>query len=333
MQIANLDPLFLLLPLMAALAGLFAFPYAAHPASRHYALGASLAMSLLASLIALLGDGEYFTTTIIHASLMVAITQVIAASLLDRTRLIGLVGGSILAMLATIHILMDELPMLMPLMKRSALLLSVFIAASMCGLTASALLPMHPARAARGERLTLPFFAYPRSFGVLLLAMAIGGVDGVSDTTQGAPTFLIPALTAALYPLLVRPGTNRLHSAAEGLLAGTVIALVGPQSGPEGIAYGIIAAVLVERGVLIAHALRLDDPARITGTLLLPAIAGLLLPHVHDLAATADALRWLGVSLLTGAIVALAVWTFVKLTVGFAAAPQRVREGLDSIFR
>ena len=266
-------------------------------------------------------------------SVMVTLAQIIAASLLDRTRLVGLVGGSVLAMLATIHILIDELPMLMPLVERGALLLTALIAASMCGLIGSALLPTHPARAARVERLLLPLYTYPRSFGVLLLAMTIGGIEWVSDAKQAVPTFLIPALSAALYPLLMRLGANRLYGAAEGLLAGTVIALLIPHSGPEGIVYGIIAAVLVERGALIAHALRLDDPARLTGTILLPAMAGLLLPQLHELAAIADALRWLGVGLLTGAAVALAVWTIVKLTVGFAAAPQRVREGLDSIVR
>lgn len=332
MQTGNLDTLFLLLPLMAALAGLFAFPYAAQPASRHYALGASLALSLLAGLIALLKSDssvEYFTPTMIHAAFMIVVVQVVAAPLLDRTRLLGLVGGSMLAMLAIMDALIDELPMIMPLLERSTWLLAALIAASLCGLIGSALLPTHPARAARGEKLPLPLFTYPRSFGVLLLAITIGSVDWANDEMQIVPTFLVPALTAALYPLLIRPGANRLHAATEGVLAGTIIALLMPQSGPEGVAYGIIAAVLVERGVLIANALRLDDPARLTGTILLPAIAGLLLPYLNNLSTLSDALEWLGAGLLTGIIVALVVWFGVKLTVGFAAAPKRVREGLD----
>lgn len=319
-----------LLPLLAALGGLLAFGFSATKASRQYALAASLAISLLVALLGFLpsfAGPTYLEGMLLYMALGITVAQVVAASLLDRARRMGLVGGSVLASAALLALIIDEMPMVLPLLAREAWLLCALLAASLVGLAGSALLPFHPARAMRGDRLRAPSFSYVRDAGLMITAISLV-LLAAANAEALAPTFALSAITAALWPLLLHRGAARLHLAAEGVLAGCIIALLSKGSGAEGVAYGVIAAVLVARGDRISSALQLDDPARLMGTVLLPAFAGLLLPFVNDIGLLADALHWLGASLLVAGAVSL-IWLLVKMTVGLAAAPARVREGLD----
>lgn len=331
MDFVEPDPLLLLLPLLSALAGLLTYAFAAAKASRHYALGASLAIALLVALFSFLqsfGGPAYLEGILLHTSLGILLAQIVAASLLDRARLIGLIGGSVLISFSLLSLIIDEMPMLLPLVPRESWLLCSLLAASLVGLTGSALLPAHPARVMRAGQLRAPQFSYVRDAGLFVMAISFVLVAAGNAEAELSSSFAITAITAALYPLLVNRGPMRLHRAAEGVLAGCIIAILSDGGHEQAVFYGVIAAVMVERGDHIAGALRLDDPARLVGTVLLPSLIGLLLPFADDLAMFADALRWLGATILAAGVVSL-IWLAVMATVGFAAAPARVREGLD----
>lgn len=331
MDFIDSHPLLLLLPLLSSLAGLLGFAFAAAKASRHYALGASLAISLLVALLTFLqsfGGPVYLEGMLLYVSLGILLAQIVAASLLDRARLIGLIGGSVLASFALLSLVIDEAPMVLPLVAGEVWLLCALITASLVGLAGSAWLPIHPARAMRGDQLRAPHFSYVRDAGLLLMAMSFVLVAAGNTEASLSPSFALSAIVAALCPLLLHRGPVRLHLAAEGVLAGCIIAILSAGNSMEAVVYGAVAAVLVQRGERIAGSLRLDDPSRLVGTVLLPAMAGLLLPFTHDLSALADALRWLGASLLIAGVVSL-LWLAAKASVGLAAAPARVREGLD----
>lgn len=327
----DFHPLFVMLPIFAGLAGLFGFAFASAKQSRHYALCASLALALLTALFTFLtwfGGPEYMFGALLRAGLAIMVAQLIAASLLDRARLPGLLAGSMLGSFAILYVLVDELPMLLPLLPRTMWLLASLSAACLCGLIGSALLPAHPARAIRNGQLRLPAFSYTRDVGLVLFAAALVLFTAGNEETLPPMAFCISALVAALCPLLLRRDAHRLHRAAEGVLAGTIIALMLPAGGCAAVISGVLAAIFVERGEHIAAALRLDDPARLVGSVLLPAMAAMVLPFVHDFAQLADALRWLGCTVLAGGGISL-IWLPVMATVGFAASSRRVREGLD----
>lgn len=322
-----LDPLLLSLPVLAGLSGFFAFAFASVKVSRHYALCASLAISMLVALLGFLtgfGGPAYLSGALPHAALAILLAQLIAAPVLDRARFFGLLAGSVLGSFAILYLRGDVFALLLPTMPSHMAVIASIVAASLCGLIGSALLPAHPARAVRAGQLRLPIFSYARDVGLVLCSIAV-----MALTTPSAAC-AVSAITAALCPLLLRRDAYRLHRAAEGVLAGTLIALLLPEGHAMAVLYGVAAAVLAARGEHIAGGLRLDDPARITGTVLLPAMAGMLLPFVNDIALLADAIRWLGSTLLAGAGAAL-LWLPIMATVGFAASTRRVREGLDFI--
>lgn len=331
MDLMQSYPLLTMLPLLAGMAGLFAFAFAAAKSSRQYALGASLAISLVVALLNLLqqlGGPVYLEGLLLYLSFGLLLAQVVAAPLLDRARLIGLVGGTVLASFALMTAVIDEMPMVLPRLARGLWLLSGITAACLVGLIGSALVPTHPARAVRADKMRAPQFSHARDAGLLLFAASFVLIAAGNTDDALSPNFAVAAVTAALWPLLFGHGRERLHRAAEGVLAACVLAVLSQGDAMQGLAYGVIAAVLVERGDRMAAALRLDDPARLVGTLLLPAMAGMLLPFVNDVGALADALRWLGASLLMGGAVSF-IWLVVMATVGLAALPSKVREGLD----
>lgn len=323
--------LIVLLPILAGLGGLFGFASASTAASRHYALRASLAIALAVALLVFLqrfGGPDYLLGALLRAGLGILLAQIIAASLLDRARSMGLIAGSVAGSFAVLTVMIDTAPVLLPLLPRTAWVLACVIAACVVGLIGSALLPLHPARITRDGQLRAPTFSALRSLGLLLCAAALVLFAWGNEERSLAPSFMISAITAALYPLLRGRGPHSLQRAAEGALAGCVIALMLPTGGWVAALYGLLAALFVERGERMAAALRLDDPGHLIGALLLPAMAGLLLPFAQDIALLADVLRWLGSALLAGLVVSLG-WFVVMATVGLAAPPARVREGLD----
>lgn len=325
------NPLLIMLPVLAAVGGMLAFASMAHVGSRHYAMSASLSISLLITFVALFvrgGEPVYIEGMVLYISISTVAAQIVAAPLLDRTRLIALVAGPLIAGYILTDLILYDLPMPMPSLPREGWFLCTVIAACIVGLAASAWMPVHPARTMVQEQIRAPQFSYVRDAGLLMIAAALVVLALRNAELPLTPVFAVSAITAALWPLLVGRGAARIHRAAEGILAGSIIALMSRGSGIEGVAYGILAAVLIQRGELIAAALRLDDPARLVGTLLLPAMAGMLLPLAHDLSFLADALRFLGATLLISGAVSL-LWLVAMATVGLAANPARVREGLD----
>jgi hypothetical protein len=225
-------------------------------------------------------------------------------------------------------LIIDDLPMLMPFLPREGWFLCTVIAACIVGLSGSALMPTHPARAMQHGLVRAPQLSYARDAGLLMFTVTLVVLAAQNAEAPLSLTFAVSAITAALCPLVLGRGPARIHHAAEGVLAGSVLGLMSQGSGIEGIAYGILAAIFIRRGAMIAASLQLDDPARLVGTLLLPGMAGMLLPLAHDLSLFAEALRFMGATLLISGVVAM-VWLVVKATIGLAAAPARVREGLD----
>lgn len=308
---------------MVTAGALLHFAQAAVAGARQHAQVMVLAISLLTALICLILSGERASLTpnlLMLVTLATLGAQIIAAALLDRSRTAGLVSISVIGGVFLTPFLLSTLPHLMPAIPSGGLLLVVLIATSLIGLIGSARLPMHPLRPS--------ILLHAAGLGVL--ALLITCLNGLHHTPSMATA--ISALTAASASLFIARRHRHpapLSKAMEGLLAGVIITTLCPADLQAGLVAGLVAALCVARGEAITRALVIDDPARLAGTLLLPAIAGLLLPGFVVFDMLAEQLQWLGITLAISLMFALLAWPVTMAIFGLAANPRRVREGLD----
>lgn len=315
-MISTLPPT-LLLPLLAALGGAMAFGPSVVPGARQHAV-ALLATTILLALLAALLRG---TAGGMSAALGVLLAVIIAAPLLDRARLVGLCVVAVAGGLALPPLLSELGAGLKPL-SHAGEWLALLVAAALVGLVGSALLPRHPARVGN----VLPAIAQPWIVaGHGVLALLLGLQSAQPDAV------LVSGFAAALMVLLWARHHRHPHGlwlAGEALLAGTLAALLAPADTTLALLLGAAAAACVWQGPAIARGLRLDDAAHVLGSVLLPALLGLLLAGALDLAQLALQLRWLAAALMAAGL-ALPLWPAAMLLFGLGASPARVRAGLD----
>lgn len=311
----------LLPPALALLGGLLAFAPATIPHARQHALTACLAIALLALLAAFYSPGW-------SPALAVLLALIIAAPLLDRARFFGLVVGALVGMGFIHYCIVSSLPTFLPIVPHTLHVLVGIAGASLLGLIGSACMEIHPARA----KLRAPVGPIAmRAAGYVLLTLTVVTLAQAAEALQ-LHSLVLAGLTGALLSLLWARYVHHpqpLLRVAQGLLAGVLTALMLPEDQELALTAGALAAVLVAQGESAAHALRLDDPAQVIPTLLLPSLLGVALPGIYSFAVLADHLRWLGAALGLAMLVALALWPALMLTLGLAASSRKVREGLD----
>jgi hypothetical protein len=330
---AELSIFLFALPVLVTAAALLLFANAAAAIARPHALSIVLANALLVALVGLIlarrdGNATLGASQIILCTLAMLSAQIIAAPLLDRARRAGLLFVSLLGGLGIIQLTLGYLTPLLEPIVRSALLLVTVLAASSMALIGSTALRNHPRRSgtlAQGWMLV----------GYGLLAIALGGIGWLLE--PGAqPLAQLPIVVSALVAALVcLLGAQKhrhpapLRMAGGGLVAGILVALLAPDDLVVGVFSGIAAAFCVVRGERVAQAILLDDPSQLVGTLMLPAMLGLLLPGLLDLAVMADYLQWIGAALLLASALSVLLWPIAMGVFGLAASQRRVKEGFS----
>ena len=253
----------------------------------------------------------------------------IAAPLLERARARGflvaaLLGSGLLVYSARL------LEPLLPMAPVLSLLLLVVVGTSLLGMVGGLVLPLHPRRAAMGQRLAQPMLAgLPLVMAWAALAAAVvvlahqiapGRMD---DGTIAAS---LSSGLAALWLSRREPMELTLVKCGEGLMAGLLLTLLVPLGALLGVAFGVLAAFLVSRSEALAIALRMEDPHHLLGAMLLPAGLGLLLPGLLDMHLLAAQIEWLGMALILPLILSMLLWPVLMLVTGLALPPRLVRE-------
>lgn len=312
----------LLLPLMISL-GLIVALVAPLGAARKLP-AASLLGGLLATIVLLLlmQDPMMPAPEAIDAallSLMLLISALAIAPLMDRARNLSLIIAAPVAGFATMaaSTYMDASP--------AAVLLMGVASASLTGLIGSMLVPLHPLRfTATGEPRKSDAAPLITLAGHVLIALALGALLLSLAPGVGVLALTLGAATAALVSLITSGAEEGIAKAGEAAVAATLL-LALCLAAPLGAAMiGVLAAFLVDRGAVITAAMRIDDPQHITGTFLLPALAGLMLPGVMDATAIASQLGLAGAALLSGAVLAALLWPLLMLAIGLAMPRARV---------
>lgn len=272
-------------------------------ANRSYALTSILGASLLAGILALYVFPDALAQAIVCAG-------IIALPLLDRVRFHGLVLGSSVAATGIIYA-NDIAARTLPLIAPSSLLQVSLLSACLVGFAGSVLLPMHPARiTAQGLRRIAPRPGLLIVAGWALLCLAL---------QPHTPLVGLMAALATLCLLRFSGDTNPLEQAGQALFAGMLISTNSAMgTSYSALALGLVACFCVVRAPIMAHNIRLDDPAQLLGAIALPSILGLLLPGLLVTAQLAAQLIALGAAIGSGLVVALIVWPCTMALVGFA---------------
>lgn len=322
--------LVLLLPLMMG-AGAMLWAHATAAGSRQHALGLQLSIGMGTTIAALLlaREGPVAALTasqIILCAMAVLASYVMAAPLLDRARHGGLVlacmAGGIGSVFGILHA-----QVWLPSLYRSGLLLVLIATVTITALIGSAMLPRHPARWTSQARPRLsPLTQGWMLAGCSLLALLLAGLGWLLEpaaTPLSQVPLAIAALSggwAALWLARQNQTSYPLFSCGQGLVAGTLLALLLPLTPLQAALAGLAAALLAARGASLALALKLDDPANHMGMLLCPAVAGLLLHGAYE---------WAITSLVLGTALSV-LWPMAMLLLGLRPGNRQLRAGLDS---
>ncbi len=311
---------------MAALLMLAPAPLAAP--TRRRAAATLLMILLLSCLFSLLmirlqsGTDSLNTARIVATTLVMLVAALVAAPLLERARVGGLVVASVgVGLLVTPLFLHGLLPAL-PANSGVALLYALLIVATLTGLGGSMQLPLGTERfTATGARRAVA--ANHTLLAVGWVAMAglcalLGWTMLPPDAAMRPLPVLLSGITASVMQLLTTRADDALAKAGEGFAAGVVMTLLSPLPLEYAFVAGVVAGFFVMRGVAITTALRVDDAQNLTGALLVPALLGLLLPALAGVGDLGAAIVWIGASCGIGCALALILWPFVKLTIGLA---------------
>ena len=203
------------------------------------------------------------------------------------------------------------------------------IAASVTALSGSVLLPAHPARYTLSGQLR--GIATAQAMSLIGWALLSAAFLALSVLLGAAPDFTLVALAgiaAALATLLTTSAEDALAKSGEAFAAAVLITSCATINVAFAVLLGLIAAFCVNRSEAIAASLKLDDPQHFIGALLLPAIAGLLLPGLFATAQLASQIHWLGIALIAGLVLAALLWPLTLLFTGLALPKRRVTQGV-----
>ena len=245
---------------------------------------------------------------------------VIALPLLDRTRFYGLCLGT---SVATILLLQGRMlaARTMPLTDTASLDAAMLIGACMVGFAASLLLPMHPMRiTTEGIRRVAPHtdnLALPAGWMLLAAGLAFTALSWMVGLLAA---FVVLAITRN------KAAYNCSEKAGQALVAGLCISMtIDGAVNYEHLALSAAAAFFVLRSEIITHALRLDDPTPLAGTIFIPCLLTLLIPGLYATQQLAPQLTILGAALIGGGVIALLVWPLTMAVVGLARPKELVR--------
>jgi hypothetical protein len=282
---------------------------------------------VLTSLIGLSLAAIYAMPSVSPANLFLAFLSagLMAAPLLERARYLGLSLAIIAGSVAFIYAIAWLPTSLSP----SVLLLVAAITATLVGMVGGMLMPLHPARHVEGKALWRLSPQAPMLLGWLALAAALAlamvSSGAVLDRLH-ATAMLTSALVAVLFSYAGR-GEDLLQQLGEAVMAGLLISLSVSGDAWLGSVLGVAAGCLVTRSEAIALSLRMDDPHHLTGAVLAPALLGLIMPGLFDMAALAQPLTVLGGSLLYAGALALLLWPAAMFLFGLRLPPRMMREG------
>ena len=310
------------LPILLLVVGmLMLLPAPLLAAHRMLAGSAVLAIALGSALLAVMGVGTLF--------LLPCLAFLIAAPLLERSRFLGLAAAA-LAGSAAIHYAIPLLSPYLPASDTVMMMQVALIVALLIGMVGGMKLPLHPQRHRNDGHAV--WHAAPQGLilaGWVLVTAAIAGTVGIATMGRAQVIAALVAALAALAHAQLGHGRDSWQKAGEGLLAGVVITLLVPLAPLAAAAAGLLAGFLVTRSEAIALSLRLDDPHHFLGALLLPAMFGLLLPGIAELALLAGQLKWLGAAIALAAVISLILWPLSMFLLGIALPPRLVREGVQ----
>ena len=311
--------LILTLPPLITLSYLLILPTPLAPQARKRATISVLSMMLLTFgscllLISLNTNSSLLNVVrIVSASLALVITGLVCAPLLDRTRPVPLLITASLVGIFLTPLLMHGLEAKLPVIDGEPLLYTAIITSCLIALGGSKQFPPHPAR---GEytinyrRMFMGWLTFAVLFGLYATAM------------KSAIPPLVSAIAAAGLCLVRTRTQEAWRKVGEGIMAGTLIALLSPYSPEATAAIGVLAGYMVLRGEALTKTLKLDDPHHLTGTLLLPAMVGLMLPCVGKHEMLTGSLLWLGAAILLGLLGTVAVWPLAKRILRLSLSPK-----------
>ncbi|MEJ0009080.1 MAG: hypothetical protein WDN72_00130 [Alphaproteobacteria bacterium] len=240
----------------------------------------------------------------------------IALPLLDRARLRALPVAGLLSGWAGLCALQyASMHWGMPGASVLPALLVAMLGASFAG---SLWLGLHPARfTARGEARLPESPPLPLFIGWGLLAIVLATLSAaLREEPISLHGWLAPAIAALVVLFAAHRQADALARIGQALAAGIVIKSAGGLTMEGAALAGVAAAVCVLRGEALAIAIRLDDPPRALGALLLPAMVAIVAPGFADLSHLGDQLQYLGIALGLGVALGLTVWPLAMLLPG-----------------
>lgn len=323
---ANIPLPVLLLPLLLFLAlPLLAAGYNA-PGARKAAAQQMLAVMVLSLLTSLLmirlqAKSDVITTSrLVATSLVMLVSGIAAAPLLDRARSGGLLIGAVLAGVLSLPLLLHALLPNITGATGVLLVYATLTVGALVGLGGSVQLPLSPSRfTLEGHYRARHIHAVMAGMGWLLLTATLALLQWsvLPPLTAFNPLpLLLSAGLAALLVLLRTRAAEALHKAGEALCAGLILAIGAPYSLAQAALLGVCAGIMVLRTEAWNASLRVDDPTHLSGALLLPAFAGILTSVLLGYLPVATGIEWAGICLTVGAVAACLVWPLIKLTLG-----------------
>jgi hypothetical protein len=323
-----ISPLILSLPLLLSAGLLMLAPASLALAARHQSAVTLLAILLLSFTFSLLMIRFQSGTDIVNTSRIVATTLVmlaaglIAAPLLDRTRVGGLVLATTAAGILMVPLFLHGLLSKLPPLSGVAMLYAVLIVSVLVGLGGSMQLPMSNARfTSTGARRMLAVNSPLIAIGWVVFAIALAVISWTTlppDHAFNALTLLVSGISASFLQLMFTRADEAISKAGEGFAAGIIIALMGVFTLETGLVAGLIAGFFVLRTESISTSLRIDDAPHFTGVILIPSLLGMLAPALLGAADIGAVIHWIGVCGALGVGITLTLWPLIKLTVGLA---------------
>ena len=315
-------------PLLAVVALMLLVPASLAPQSRLAGCVTLFGGLLLcAALMLLAGHSNILTRFTLAdgaiATLMLLCTGLTIAPLADRARPASLMLIAPLAAYATLGALFTFGA------TASVLLTTSVIATSLAALAGSALLSAHPARyTTSGQLRSIPTSQAASLLGWVMLAASFVALAALLGTAPDLTLVALSTVIAALATLLTTRAEDGLAKAGEAIAAAALLTSCAALNMQLAVMLGLVASFLTNRSEAISLSIRIDDPQHFTGTLLLPAMMGLLLPGMLDTAHLAPQITWLGIALATGLVLSALLWPLTMLLTGLALPKRRVMQGV-----
>ena len=315
-------------PLIAVVALMLLVPASLAPQSRLAGAGTLFGSLLLTAALMLLVEHRnmlvHFTTAdATIASLLLLSAGISIAPLADRAR------PASLMLIAPVASYLAFSALFAFNAASTISLMSGIIALSLTALVGSAMLPLHPSRySPSGQLRTIATSQSRLLIGWVLLAASFLALTVLLGRTPDYVLVILSVIIAALATLLTTRVEDGLAKAGQAIAAASLLTACATINLQIAIMLGLVASLCVNRSEAISASLRVDDPHHFSGTLLLPAIFGLLVPGILDSAQLAAGISWLTLALITGIALSAMVWPVAMLLSGLALPKRNITQGI-----